>query len=269
MPFDPMQGFEVGQKIGSSKKSSLNRTSDYMSDLFKTRDAAETKASSGLEKIYQTAMIKNAIPKRETGVYSWNPTTGKFEQEATVPQGSIVRNTTTTDDVSAKKTAEKSVTGAGAESGKMAFIKVALREGLPSVKQTLFPDGTPKSFNRSAATQSTIMGGGPLPFSKEGQKVYRELGSALAARRYMITGQASNATEVKEMVNQFMSQWGSDPDNMYQGINQIESEFNEYLKTADPSGLFHEGGGQTSTHPSPTEDPRERLKKRLMQKGLM
>ncbi len=62
MAFDPMQGFEVGQKIGASKKSSLNRTSDYMSELFKTRDAQETKSDTGIDKALKVAMVKNAFP---------------------------------------------------------------------------------------------------------------------------------------------------------------------------------------------------------------
>src|SRR3990167_8923139 len=143
MPFDVSEAFGVGQKIGKSKQSSLSRTSDYMSDLFKERDKQESKTTP-----LELMMLKQAMPQPDTGVYSWNPTSGKFEKEATVPKGSIVRNTTSVDDIAAKKTAEKGVTGAGAESGKMAFIKVALRRGLPGVKKTLFPDGTPKSFDR-------------------------------------------------------------------------------------------------------------------------
>lgn len=259
MAYNPMEGFEVGQAIGKSKKSSLARSAGYMSDLTKERD----KKSFGMDKVIQTMMLKQAI-QPSTGVFSWNPTSGQLEQEATVPKGSIVRNTTGTEDVMAKKSAEKTVTGAGAESGKIAFIKTALKEGIPGARNILFPTGDTKSFNRTAATASTIWGGGPMPLNKDAQNLYRQLGSALSARRYMLTGQAANQQEIKEAVNQFMSQWGSDPDALAQGISQIENEFNEYLNTIDPSGLYH-AQGQTSSE----IDPKERLKKKLMQKGLL
>lgn len=97
MAYDPMQGFQVGQKIGESKKSSLNRTSGYMSDLTAQRDKDKTKINP-----LELMMLKQAMPQPDTGVYSWNPLSGKLEQEAAVPKGSIVRNTTTEDDLRRK-----------------------------------------------------------------------------------------------------------------------------------------------------------------------
>lgn len=47
MAFDPMQGFKVGQEVGKSKRSSLSRTSGYMSDIFKTRDEEAGKFDKG------------------------------------------------------------------------------------------------------------------------------------------------------------------------------------------------------------------------------
>lgn len=45
MAIDPMQAFQAGQKMGKDKQSSLGRTSDYMSDLFKERDKSDTKVN--------------------------------------------------------------------------------------------------------------------------------------------------------------------------------------------------------------------------------
>lgn len=63
MAFDPAQAFQVGQKMGKDKQSSLGRTSDYMSDLFKERDKEE----SGIDKILKGEIIKNMFtsPKEQ------------------------------------------------------------------------------------------------------------------------------------------------------------------------------------------------------------
>ena len=45
MAFDPMQGFEVGQKIGKSKGSAFGGTAQYMSDLTAQRDKEKTKVN--------------------------------------------------------------------------------------------------------------------------------------------------------------------------------------------------------------------------------
>lgn len=50
------------------------------------------------------AQFKNS--NGSTGVYSFNPTKGEFEPIGEVPKGSIVRNTTTPDDISAKEVAK-------------------------------------------------------------------------------------------------------------------------------------------------------------------
>lgn len=252
MAYDPMQGFQVGQEIGKSKKSSLARTAGYMSDLTAQRDKDKSKINP-----LELMMAKQVI-QPDTGVYSWNPTSGQLEKQASVPKGSIVRNTTTEEDIQSKKQAEKGVTGAGAESGKMAFIKTALRDTLPKAKSILFPDGTPASFNRGTAAKSTLWGGGPVPFDKDAQNLYRTLGSAVAARRYMITGQATNQGEQRELFKQFMADWGSTPESIQEGIQQMENEFAEYLKTVDPSAIFHDQGlvNNQSNISDASSDPR-------------
>lgn len=63
MPYDPMEGFQIGQAIGKSKKSSLARSTDYMSDLFKQRGSE----SSDLDKALKTEIFKSMIssPKEQ------------------------------------------------------------------------------------------------------------------------------------------------------------------------------------------------------------
>ena len=63
MPYDPMEGFQIGQAIGKSKRSSLSRTSDYMSDLSKERD----KEGGELDKLFKSELLKSMItsPKEQ------------------------------------------------------------------------------------------------------------------------------------------------------------------------------------------------------------
>ncbi len=65
MPYDPMQGFQIGQQIGKSKRSAYGNTSDYMSDLFKTRDAEEQKTNP-LELAILKSTLQNPLQKAQT-----------------------------------------------------------------------------------------------------------------------------------------------------------------------------------------------------------
>lgn len=73
MPYDPMEGFQVGQAIGKGKKSSLSRTSDYMSDLFKERDKEE----GGMDKLLKGELFKSMItsPKEQAMTDYYNAST--------------------------------------------------------------------------------------------------------------------------------------------------------------------------------------------------
>lgn len=97
MAYDPMSGFQIGQAVGKSKRTAYGKVAEDMSALTMQRDKEKSKVSP-LEMI----MLKQAMPQPDTGVFSWNPTTGKLEQQASVPKGSIVRNTTTAEDMATK-----------------------------------------------------------------------------------------------------------------------------------------------------------------------
>lgn len=63
MAYDPMEGFQIGQAVGKARRSSLGRTTDYMSELFKKRDeeSSDIGGKLGLE------MLKSSItsPKEQ------------------------------------------------------------------------------------------------------------------------------------------------------------------------------------------------------------
>ena len=59
MAYDPGQFFKSGQEVGKSKQSSLSRTSDYMSELFKKRDEEATKTSPMELLMYKNMMDQN------------------------------------------------------------------------------------------------------------------------------------------------------------------------------------------------------------------
>ena len=42
---DPMEAFKAGGEVGKKNRSSLTRTSEYMSDLFKERDKTENEVN--------------------------------------------------------------------------------------------------------------------------------------------------------------------------------------------------------------------------------
>lgn len=60
MAFDPMQGFQVGQAIGKSKKSAYGDTAQYMSDLSAQRDKEKTKTSP-----FELMMLKQSFPSEK------------------------------------------------------------------------------------------------------------------------------------------------------------------------------------------------------------
>lgn len=267
MAFSSGDPVEYGKELADRTKSPWDFAGTNLMDSFKKKKDSDLLVDVDKRKKQNDLEMEEASAKRLMGVAG----TGSFMPSEFKVGSTVFRNPKYSEDVTKtrndlmleRELEKKKMLGAGAESGKMAFIEEALKTGLPSAKKTLFPDGTPKSYDMGAATKSTSFFGGPLPFSGQGQNLYRDLGSSLAARRFMITGQASNQTEVKELVNQFMSKWGSSGDSLYKGIQQMENEFNGYLSNADPSGLFHE----SSVNQKPTEDART-IYNRLRSQGV-
>ena len=83
MAFNPLEMFDVGQKVGQNKKSSGLRTIDYAVDQFGKSQEQVRKQGN-------------------TGVFSFDPLTGDFKPVASVSKGSIVRNTTSPEDLRQK-----------------------------------------------------------------------------------------------------------------------------------------------------------------------
>lgn len=104
MAFDPMQGFQVGQSIGKSKRSAYGTVTDYLPELAKERE----KQDSGIDKITKAALLKGIVqsPLQQAqtnlantrssqigdgrDVYTVNPATGELEKSGNVPFGAKV-----------------------------------------------------------------------------------------------------------------------------------------------------------------------------------
>lgn len=57
MSYNPMEGFQVGQAIGKSKRSAFGSTTEHLSELAKERD----KEGVGMDKVLQSVMLKQAL----------------------------------------------------------------------------------------------------------------------------------------------------------------------------------------------------------------
>ncbi len=238
-----MEGFQVGQAVGKSRRSSLANTSEYMSGLTAERDKQKTKTSP-----LELLMLKQAI-QPASGVYSWNPTTGKLEQEASVPKGSIVRNTTTREDIEDKESAKKNITGAGAQSSAINAAMQAAKSAR-NVKNILFPDGTPNSFRSDIATMKSPFLGRPT-LSKDAQNVAREYGIALDLYNRQVTGAAFNQDEFNRRLDQFRVNLLSNPEAAFDSLSRLEELNNDYLKIADPSNMYHQSDSSVAEQKDP------------------
>lgn len=143
MAYDPMQGFQIGQAVGKAKGSAYGSTAKHLSDLEIERDKNRTKTSP-----LELMMIKQSMPQPDTGVYSWNPLSGKLEQEASVPKGSIVRNTLGEEDLIRKAEIQREsqvvakTMDVGGKLGtavkRLNLINNQLNEALPAVSKNPF-----------------------------------------------------------------------------------------------------------------------------------
>lgn len=151
---------------------------------------------------------------------------------------------------------EKSKEIPGDLAGRVTLAQEALAN-IPKVKQILFPTGQPESFERMIAGGANLPRitipftgiGTPevMPFAKRPQEVNRLLGSALAGRRLIQTGVASNPDERREMVRQFGVGFTSNAEALKGGLDQLEAFNRNFLKNVDPTGrrgLRPNEGGQ-------------------------
>lgn len=105
MPYNPFEGFQVGQKAGKANRSTMGMTSDSLLDQFNkssesNREISKLKAledyKTNLSSPLEQAQIKNyeslsELRKGGKGVFLINPLTGETTQTGTsVPYGSKV-----------------------------------------------------------------------------------------------------------------------------------------------------------------------------------
>lgn len=126
--------------------------------------------------------------------------------------------------------------------GKIALANESIKN-IDDIKKALFPDGTPKSFDRNAAFQ----GNTPhpkLPFvgdvgpqfipTEKGQDIFRKMGASLSARQLIQTGVAARPEETEKLVSQFAPNAFSNPESAFKGLNELQNFYKDYLNTAQP-----------------------------------
>lgn len=140
---------------------------------------------------------------------------------------------------------KKAIQGPGAESGKVALAQESIKN-IEDVKKILFPTGKAESFERGIAFKSNLPGNTvPIlrnimpdvaPLSEKGQEVFRKMGASLSARQLIQTGVAARPEETAKLVAQFAPNMASNPKAALDGLNELQSFYEEYLNTVDPTG---------------------------------
>ena len=243
---NPLDWFEVGQRIGKAKKSSLNYAVEGSLADYNTNQSEERKFQRDVALEREKAKIKAEYSplSGQIGMFAFDPETGTVEQVASLPKGSQVRSKFNPNVFQQKADIQnqaaigkKQMMGAGAEAGRMALAKES-QKNIQDIKNILFPDGTPESFMRSIAAESNIFGG----FSEEAQNVFRKAGASLAGRQLISTGVAARPEETEALRKQFVANIKSNPQAAFNALNELQNFYGEYLNTVDPSSMFHQQG---------------------------
>lgn len=262
MAYDPMEGFQIGQAIGKSRGSAYGKTAQYMSDLTKERDARSSKINP-----LELMIAKQSIQPNKK-VFSFDPETGTMQEVDSLPGNSIVRNLKPTlqehTDAAIEK---KKLMGAGAQSGAL-NAAIQAKKSADNALSILFPDGTPKSFRRDVASTKNFIGRATL--SKDAQNLKREYGIALDMFNKQVTGLAFSEQEYKNRVRQFEVDLLSNPEAAYESIKKLGDMSTDYLKIADPQGMYTGRFDQESSQQVSSNkplDPRE-LYNQLREQGV-
>ena len=233
MAFDPFRGFKTASDIASKVTDPYEEERKFQREIQMEREKAKIKS-------------QYAPQSGQVGMFAFDPETGTVEQVASLPKGSQVRSKFNANilqqkaDIQNQSAADKkSMMGAGAESGKIALAKESINN-INDIKKLLFPDGTPDSFKRGVAAESNIFGG----FGQEAQEVFRKSGASLAARQLISTGVAARPEETEALRRQFIANFKSNPQAALNALNELQGFYDNYLGTADPSGMFHQQGSE-------------------------
>lgn len=245
MAYSPMDFFEVGQKVGKSKRTTFGRTSDTLLDQFNKGIESDREINKTLA--VDKAKKRNELQMEEESarrVFGNSGGTGDFTPSEFKIGSVTYKNPKYTEDLKKLQTeamlerelAKRSNVGAGAQSTPI-NAAVQSAKSARKAKQILFPDGTPKSFRADIATMKSPFLGRPT-LSKDAQNLAREYGIALDLYNRQVTGAAFNQDEFNRRMDQFRVNLLSNPEAAFDSLSRLEELSTDYLKIADPSGLY-------------------------------
>jgi len=180
-----------------------------------------------------------------TNTYAWNPTTGQLEQTGSVPKGSIVRNTTTPEDISNKKAAEVAETQKAFKEPEITYIgNIAdSRNTIADLRKGLDEIGVKDPSKFGVIEEETIdseFGPVSLParFNLVGQyakdprytAMKRKLDRFFNQYRKVITGAQASFQEL-ESLQKAVGSFKDRPGVFFANLGEIEKEMDKALNT--------------------------------------
>lgn len=170
------------------------------------------------------------------------------------------------------ETQKQALEGSGSDSGRVALAKESIKN-LDDVIATLYPDGTPESFDREIAFSSNLPGVS-IPFfgrvtpqvrpdnpldksddvkSQKAQDVFRKVGASLSGRQLIQTGVAARPEETAKLVSQFAPRLTANPQAGLSGLLELKDFYKSYLQELDPKGVKGVNKTQPETNKTPNE----------------
>ena len=220
MPYDPMEGFQVGQAIGKAKGSAYGKTAQYMSDLTAERDKTQTKANP-----FELIMAKSMLRKDDIEDRFANAKELMEERNKGIVEREIEKKTRMGMQPDAAGRLQSSLEGIRASR---------------NMRDILFPDGTPDSFQRQTAyKKSPFPFSKPIPNSEEARNLYRRAGQAIAGKLLVQSGVQTRESEYERLGEQHIANVFSHPNEGFDAINELEDFYSGFVKNVDPSGMFH------------------------------
>jgi hypothetical protein len=207
--------------------SSIIKENVPENNFIKFQEMMNSRDQASINNQYKSILaMKNLVDAERRGspqnVFRVNPVTGAMEQAGEVPFGSRVVN------------AQGNVPPS--EAGRYTLSKESVKS-LGKATKLLFPDGTPKSFNRELAGKIELTSRGKkIPNDKDSQNAFRWLSTALSGRQLIQTGVAARPEETAMLVKQFMVEYGSNPEALMEGFTQLSDFYKDYQSTVSTRG---------------------------------
>ena len=191
------------------------------------------------------AFLPSQRQQNLTNTYAWNPTTGQLEQTGSVPKGSIVRNTTTPEDISNKKAAEVAETQKAFKEPEIIYLgNIAdSRNTIGDLRKGLEEIGVKDPSKFGVIEEETIdseLGPVSLParFNLVGQyakdpkytAMKRKLDRFFNQYRKVITGAQASFQEL-ESLQQAVGSFKDRPGVFFANLGEIEKEMDKALNT--------------------------------------